>query len=84
MNNRMSGVQRYEFVSTELNGKTGKPKSAKFWYGKVEGTVVVVQFGRIGTEGMVKEKVFDSIDDAVTHLEKKTQEKLKKGYAPVQ
>ena len=74
--------QRYEFVSAETNDK-GQPKSAKFWIGWMQGTKVLVQFGRIGTEGTVKEKDLGTVQAAKDHLEKKTQEKIKKGYKPV-
>lgn len=74
--------QRYEYISEELNDK-GKPKSAKFWIGWCEGSKVFVQYGRIGTQGTVKEKLLETLEAAENHLEKKTQEKIKKGYKPV-
>ena len=75
-------TQRYEYVSEELNDK-GLPKSAKFWIGWREGPIVFVRFGRIGTKGTVKEKDLDDEEAAINHLEKKTQEKIKKGYKAV-
>ncbi|MCK5240483.1 MAG: WGR domain-containing protein [Candidatus Thorarchaeota archaeon] len=74
--------QRYEYVSEDLNDK-GLPKSAKFWIGWQEGSTVFVRFGRIGTERIVKEKNLEDAEAAINHLEKKTQEKIKKGYKAV-
>jgi len=75
-------LQRYEYISDELNDK-GKPKSAKFWIGWCEGSIMLSRFGRTGTDGSIKKKELESVDAAVEHLEKKTQEKIKKGYKPV-
>ncbi len=74
--------QRYEFVSKELNANE-KPVNAKFWIGWFERSTVFVKYGRIGTKGTIKKKDLGSEEDANEYLEKKTQEKLKKGYAPV-
>lgn len=54
--------------------------SAKFWEGVVQGTDVVVTWGRIGTGGQSKRKGFGSAPDAAAFLAKQVDEKVKKGY----
>lgn len=54
--------------------------SSKFWEIKVAGTQVIVRFGRIGTEGMVKPKQFASADAASKYAQEIIAEKIEKGY----
>ncbi len=55
--------------------------SAKFWEGVVEGSDVVVTWGRIGTDGQTKRKEFGSAEAAEAFLAKQLAEKVRKGYA---
>ncbi|MCM2450402.1 DUF4132 domain-containing protein [Agrobacterium vitis] len=64
-------MARYELV---------EGKSSKFWEADVEGTRLTVRFGRIGTQGQVKEKDFDSAEDAEKEKTKLVKEKTGKGY----
>ena len=57
--------------------------SDKFWEVAVNGSAVVVRFGRNGTIGQSETKTFDNADAAATHAEKKIAEKVKKGYVEV-
>lgn len=67
-----SSVPRYfEFV---------EGPSSKFWEIKVTGTQVIVRFGRIGTDGMVKPKDFPSVEAALKYAEGLIEEKIDKGY----
>ena len=43
----------------------------------------IVQFGKIGSNGQTQEKEHDSVEDAHKYADKQTNDKLKKGYAPV-
>lgn len=52
----------------------------KFWEGTTEGTKFIVRFGRIGTAGQTKEKVFASAALAEKELGKVAGEKLRGGY----
>ncbi len=54
--------------------------SSKFWEGSVEGNTFTVRFGKLGTEGQVKTKIFASADAAEAELAKVAGEKLRKGY----
>jgi DNA ligase 1 len=54
--------------------------SAKFWEIRVEGRSFVTRYGRIGTEGQVTRKDFDSEAKAEAEAEKLVTEKTKKGY----
>lgn len=67
-------MRRFEFV---------EGTSAKFWMAGVEGTTFTVVYGRLGTDGQRKEKVFPSEDAARKELDKKINEKLREGYHEV-
>ena len=72
-------MARYEFSDG---------KSNKFWEIKIEGAVLTVTFGRIGTAGTSSTKVLPSPGGAKMEHDKLVAEKTKKGYklvaAPVQ
>lgn len=55
--------------------------SSKFWEPEVRGKKLVVKFGKIGTAGQVKEKVFASKAEATRERDRLVREKTKKGYA---
>ncbi len=57
--------------------------SNKFYALAVEGTTVKKHWGKIGTDGKVSEKTFDTIEDARKHYMDTLRAKLKKGYAKV-
>jgi uncharacterized protein (TIGR02996 family) len=67
-------MARYEFRDA---------KSAKFWQIDLDGTTFTVRYGKIGTDGMAKTKVFDSADKALKEHDKMVRSKTKKGYALV-
>ncbi len=52
----------------------------KFWIVAVEGTDLVVHYGRIGTRGQTKRKPFPATADAERERAKLIHEKLAKGY----
>lgn len=83
----MSGARRFEFEGEKPKDKTksGKDKktSFKFWVGKRLGNLVVVLFGRVGTDGQFRVKEFDNEELAEKHLKSQTQQKVKKGYKRV-
>ncbi|MGW2396058.1 DUF4132 domain-containing protein [Kitasatospora sp. NPDC001664] len=64
-------MRRWEFVGDG---------SAKFWEAAVEGSSVVVRYGRIGTAGREQVKELASADAAEAHLAKLMGEKTRKGY----
>ena len=57
--------------------------SDKFWEISVSGSQVTVCFGRNGTAGQRETKTLVSPDAAQKHAQKKTGEKLAKGYREV-
>ena len=67
-----SGARYFEFVDGG---------SAKFWEIKLEGTSYTTRYGKIGTDGQVSMKEYDSEDKAKREYEKIVAEKTKKGYA---
>ena len=60
----------------------GGEKSHKFWIGKQFGSKVVVYFGKVKAKGQFRVTDCDSKEDAQEFLEKKTAQKVKKGYKP--
>jgi predicted DNA-binding WGR domain protein len=54
--------------------------SSKFWRARVDGGVLYVNFGRIGTGGQVQMKDLGSPDAALKEMDKLIREKRKKGY----
>lgn len=68
------GFRRFEFSEGTSN---------KFWEVKVEGEQQIVRYGKIGTEGQVKEKDFDSAAEAKADTKKLIAEKTGKGYREV-
>lgn len=63
--------RRFEFV----NGS-----SAKSWEVTVADRVVIVRFGRLGTDGQSRIKSFPDAESAQKHVDKLIGEKLGKGY----
>ena len=57
--------------------------SSKFWHVTVDGSELVVAFGRIGTDGQVSRKAFPTSEAARAEAEKLIREKLGKGYQEV-
>src|SRR4051812_4409423 len=54
--------------------------SHKFWNVDVQGSAVVVTFGKIGTQGQTQTKPFATPEKAKAEAEKLVREKTKKGY----
>lgn len=54
--------------------------SSKFWEGVVEGASLTTRWGKVGTAGQAKTKVFASAEAAEKELAKLRKEKLGKGY----
>ena len=67
-----SGARYFEFVDGG---------SAKFWEIKIEGTSYTTRYGKIGTDGQISMKDYDSAEKAKREYEKVVAEKTKKGYA---
>ncbi len=68
------GWLRYEFVEGSSN---------KFWEIKLEGTSFQTKYGRIGTDGTITQKDWDSEEKAKKEYDKLIAEKVKKGYLKV-
>lgn len=67
-------MRRFEFVDGN---------SSKFWMPEVQGATFIVTYGRIGTAGQRKEKVFPDEEAALREYTKKVAEKTREGYAEV-
>lgn len=55
-------------------------KSSKFWEIEINGNEYTVRYGKIGTDGRVSTKTFDSADEAQKQADKAIASKRKKGY----
>ncbi len=65
------GARYFEFI---------EGTSSKFWEIKVEGTSFFTRYGKIGTDGQMTQKDFDSEAKAAAEAAKLISEKTKKGY----
>ncbi|MDP2269564.1 MAG: DNA ligase [Archangium sp.] len=67
-----AGARYFEFI---------EGSSAKFWEIRVEGTTFYTRYGKIGTDGQMTQKDFDSDEKTQSEANKLIAEKTKKGYA---
>ncbi len=67
-----AGARYFEFI---------EGSSAKFWEIRVEGSTFFTRYGKIGTDGQVTQKDYDSEAKAQAEAAKLVAEKTKKGYA---
>ncbi len=67
-----AGARYFEFI---------EGTSAKFWEIRVEGSSFFTRYGKIGTDGQVTQKDYDSEAKAQAEAAKLVAEKTKKGYA---
>ena len=67
-------ARRFELVEGSSN---------KFWEIQLEGSSFTTRYGKIGTDGQVTLKEFDSPDKAQKEYDKLVAEKTKKGYVEV-
>jgi predicted DNA-binding WGR domain protein len=56
-------------------------RSNKFWRGRIEGSTMYINYGRVGTSGQTSVKDFDSSAEAAEELAKQATGKRRKGYA---
>jgi uncharacterized protein (TIGR02996 family) len=68
----MTAKRRFEHVSAT---------SSKFWEIWRDGSMVYVQFGKLGADGQLKVKAEKTAEAAERSVEKQIREKLAKGYA---
>jgi len=69
---KTKGARYFEFVDGS---------SSKFWEIQMEGTSFTTRYGKIGTDGQISMKEWDSEDKAQKEYDKLVAEKTKKGYA---
>ena len=68
----------FEFIGEDAG--RGVASSAKFWELTLDGSVVTVRFGKIGTNGQTTVKELASPDAAEAEANKLIASKVKKGY----
>jgi len=68
----------YEFIGEDAARKVGHAE--KYWEITQVGKKVTVRFGKIGTDGQLIVKDFETKEEAEAHLAKLVKEKTKKGY----
>lgn len=67
-------ARRFEFV---------EGSSSKFWEIQLEGSSFTTKYGKIGTDGQISLKEYDSPEKAQKEYDKLVAEKTKKGYVEV-
>ena len=67
-----AGARYFEFI---------EGSSAKFWEIRVDGTTFFTRYGKIGTDGQMTQKDFESDEKTQAEANKLIVEKTKKGYA---
>lgn len=65
------GARYFEFI---------EGSSSKFWEIRVDGTTFYTRYGKIGTDGQMTQKDFDSPEKTQAEANKLVAEKTKKGY----
>ena len=68
----------FEFVGEDKSRKS--ETAAKLWEVEVDESILTVRFGKIWTNGQLKEKNLGSSEAANSEAEKLIAEKTKKGY----
>jgi predicted DNA-binding WGR domain protein len=71
--------KRY-FEFTGADSDRGTSASAKFWEVEVDGSAVVVRFGKIGAAGQTTRKELADSEAAEAEASKLIGQKVKKGY----
>ena len=67
-------MPRYEFI---------EGSSSKFWQIDLDGSSFTTTYGKIGTDGQMSMKEYDSPEKAKKEYDKLVAEKTKKGYTEV-
>ena len=68
---KTKGARYFEFVDGS---------SSKFWEIQMEGTSFTTRYGKIGTDGQISMKEYDTEEKAQKEYDKLVAEKTKKGY----
>ena len=68
----------YEFIGEDVARKS--ERAEKFWEILQVESKVTVRFGKIGVDGQLIVKDFDTKEEAEAHMAKLIKEKTKKGY----
>ena len=68
----------FEYIGVSEENESGT--SAKFWEVTLDGKTVSVRYGKIGSDGQVSVKEFETEEEAQKYADKKVADKLKDGY----
>jgi predicted DNA-binding WGR domain protein len=68
----------FEFIGADASRKS--ERAEKYWEITQIGKTVTVRFGKIGADGQLKVKEFETKEDAEAEVVKLIKEKKKKGY----
>ena len=72
------GKRYFEFTGADSD--RGTSASAKFWEVEIDGSELVVRFGKIGATGQTTRKDFANAEAAEAEAAKLIGQKVKKGY----
>ena len=68
----------YEFIGEDKERKI--ERAEKYWEVSQVGKKVTIRFGKIGSDGQLIVKDFETKEEAEAHMAKLIKEKTKKGY----
>ena len=68
----------YEFIGEDKERKI--ERAEKYWEVSQVGKKVTIRFGKIGADGQLIVKDFETKEEAEAHMAKLIKEKTKKGY----
>jgi predicted DNA-binding WGR domain protein len=71
-------MRYFEFVGEDTARKS--EQASKFWEMEVSGKTISVRFGKIGTNGQIKVKSFETEIEASEEAANLIKQKVKKGY----
>jgi predicted DNA-binding WGR domain protein len=79
-NQRVKGNEMPYFELIGDDPKLQSGHTAKYWEITLVGKKVIVRYGKIGTDGQLSPKEFESKEEAEAFVAKKIKEKTKEGY----
>jgi len=75
---RIDEMPYYELIGDDPKLQSGH--TAKYWEITQVGKKVIVRYGKIGTDGQLSPKEFETKEEAEAFVAKKIKEKTKEGY----
>jgi predicted DNA-binding WGR domain protein len=78
MTRRGSAMPYYELIGEDPKLQSGH--TSKYWEITQVGKKTIIRYGKIGTDGQLSNKEFETKEEAEAFVAKKIKEKTKEGY----